>query len=282
MALKEEIEQVETLLKYTGLNEYQASALAYLILVGETKATTLSKNSGVPSARIYGVLDELAKMGLVTIRPGRPTLYEPRSPEEIGSFLLSFNMDQMRKKISILETHAKDFVDICKKVYLKGKRGSSTVPLLRIVSVGETSLKETKELYDKAEEEILILSKAMEYLPTVLENLERALARKVSVRIILMRSDLLKPDERERQTNVIELIRGKLGKSVDLRFAREVPIRGCIVDHGKRGRALFLVEDPGVPYFLREAAVTSHSSVVNGLALTFNLMWQHMATVGNT
>ena len=82
-----------------GLNEYQSSALVYLLLLGETKATTLSKTSKVPSARIYGVLDQLAKMGLVSVRPGRPVLYSPRPPEDIASSLVSLSMSGLKQKL---------------------------------------------------------------------------------------------------------------------------------------------------------------------------------------
>lgn len=270
-----ELSRVRQLLMDMGLNTYQASALAHLLLVGETKATTLSKISGVPGARIYGVLDKLSKMGLVTTRPGRPALYRPRPPQEIASSLISSNVNELKRRLRVLEDHAKDFTEISKKVYLKGKRGVSTIPLLRIVSVGEVSLEETKEIYNAAEEEILILSRAMEYLPEVALNLKKALAKGALVRMILMEPELLGPDDREKQAGVLEEIGKELGSEAELRFSEEIPIRGCVIDPEGRGRALFLVEDPGVPFFLREAAITSHPSVVKGLALMFNLMWKH-------
>lgn len=257
-----------------GLNEYQALALTHLLIIGEIKATTLTKISGVPSARIYGVLDELAKMGLITIRPGRPALYKPRTPEDIAGALVSLNINKLKQRLKILEDHAKDFTQISKKIYLKGKKGVPTVPLLRIVSVGEISLGETKKIYDTAQKEIFILSRAMEYLPEVEENLKKALMR-TSLKVILTNPDLLGPKDREKQSNIIERIKDRLGSKAELRFAEEVPMRGCIIDPEGEGKALFLVEDPGVPFFLREAAITSHPSVVKGLALMFNLMWEH-------
>ncbi len=54
--MEPQINQVKFQLTNMGLNEYQASALAHLMYLGETKATILSKASGVPNARIYGVL----------------------------------------------------------------------------------------------------------------------------------------------------------------------------------------------------------------------------------
>ncbi|MFW6109717.1 MAG: helix-turn-helix domain-containing protein, partial [archaeon] len=68
--MEPQINQVKFQLTNMGLNEYQASALAHLMYLGETKATILSKASGVPNARIYGVLDELSQKGLIIVRPG--------------------------------------------------------------------------------------------------------------------------------------------------------------------------------------------------------------------
>ncbi|MCK4952974.1 TrmB family transcriptional regulator [Candidatus Bathyarchaeota archaeon] len=274
IAFEKDINQIKTILSRMGLNEYQASALAALILIGETKPTTLSKTSGVPSARIYGILEALAKMGLVTVRPGRPVLYRPRPPEDIASSLISLNMNELEEKLKILEDYAKDFKEIGEKVYLKGEIGVPTIPLLRIVRVGEVSLEETKKIYDTAKEEILILSKAMDYLPDVYENLKKAITKGVSIKIMLVKSNLLNPEDRKKQADTLEMVK-ELRSEVELRFSEEIPIRGCIIDPGKGGNALFLVEDPGVPFFLREAAITSHSSVVRGLGLMFSLMWDY-------
>ena len=277
MAFEKDINQTKLSLINMGLNEYQASALTYLLLLGETKATTLSKTSKVPSARIYGILDQLAKMGLVNIRPGRPLLYSPRPLEDIASSLVSLSMNELKQKLRTLEHYAKDLVETGKKFYLKGEKGIPRVPLLRIVSVGKVSLEETKKLYDAAKKEIQILSRAMEYFPEVAENIMKALNRGVSLKIILMNPGLLKPEDRKKQAEILERINEVLGGEGEVRFTDEIPIRGCITDTKTGGKALFLVEDPGVPFFLREAAITSHQSVVKGLALMYNLMWEHKA-----
>jgi len=50
-----------------------------------------------------------------------------------------------------------------------------------------------------------------------------------------------------------------------------------VIDPEAGGRALFLVEEVGVPFFLREAAITSHPGVVKGLANMFELNWMFNA-----
>jgi sugar-specific transcriptional regulator TrmB len=275
LALENEVIPIRSLLSRMGLNEYQSSALAYLLFLGETKATTLSKISKVPSARIYGVLDKLIKMGLVSIRPGRPALYDPRPPEDIASSLVSLSMEELKQNLKILEKNAEDFVKASELIYLKGEEGVPRVPLLRIVSVGEVSLEETKRMYEAAKYEIRILSKAMEYFSQVTGILKEVSKRGVSLKILLMDPKMLDSADRRKQTNTLERIKAEIKDFVEVRFTDEIPIRGCIVDPKAEGKALFLVEDPGVPYFLREAAITSHQSVVKGLGLMYDLLWMH-------
>ena len=81
MASQNDVDRIALVLTGMGLNEYQASALSYLLFLGETKATTLSKVSNIPASRVYDVLNDLVRMGYVMKRPGRPSLYESHSPK---------------------------------------------------------------------------------------------------------------------------------------------------------------------------------------------------------
>ena len=275
----EPIEKACSTLTGMGLNEYQALALTYLLFMGEAKALELSKASGVPSARIYGILDELVRMGLVRVKPGRPSIYVSLPPEEVAEKLVTIRSRELERKMKMLREHANAFADIARRIYLMGRRGMSTVPLLRIVGVGEASLAETRKLYDMAEEEILVMSKAMEYLPDVAESLKKAIERGVSVRIILMSPEFMEPEDREKQVRILEMLSQPPLSQALVRFSDEIPIRGCIIDPKKGAGALFLVEDPGVPFSFREAAITFHPSVVRGLALMFSLMWDYKSSL---
>jgi sugar-specific transcriptional regulator TrmB len=273
--MERHIDNVKFNLLRMGLNEYQASALSHLIYLGETKATTLSKTSGVPNARIYGILGELSKRGLVTIRPGRPTLYTPMTPEEISSALIADAREEIRRKLNILEEYREDFETSAKKIFNEGGKVSSRVPLLRIVNVGEVSLEETRKLYSGSEEKIMILTRAMEYYDDVKESLVEVAKRGVSIKIIMMSKKNLELEDLNKRDEILSRIKGTLGDSVDVRLSDEVIIRGCIVDPDSKGSALFLVEEVGVPFFFREAAITSHPGVVKGLANIFELMWKY-------
>lgn len=272
--MEQQINQVKFILMNMGLNDYQASALSHLLYLGETKATTLSRASGVPTARIYGVLDEMSQRGLVTIRPGRPVLYSPMSPADIANALIAEAREDIRRRLMTIESYTEEFTSLAEEIFMKGGKVEARVPLLRIVSVGDVSIEETRKLYRGAERTILILTRAMEYFPAVVDELETAVSRGVSVRILMMSAERLSEGDRIKRDEVVRQIGETLRSAAEVRVSDEVIIRGCIVDPELGGRALFLVEEVGVPFFLREAAITAHPSVVKGLASMFDLMWR--------
>jgi len=273
--LEARINQVKFTLMNMGLNEYQASALSHLMYLGETKATTLSKASGVPSARIYGVLDELSQRGLIIMRPGRPALYAPLSPEEIADALASASRAEIRRRLSIVETYRRDFEDAAGDVYLRAGASEQRTSLIRVVSVGDVSLEETRKLYRAARGELLISTRAMEYLDQVWDALVDAHSRGVSVRILMRVPGTLSESDRSKQRKALERLGEYFDDGLSVRFSDKVEIRGCIIDPEGAGRALFLVEEEGVPFFLREAALTSHPGVARALGTMFSLKWSH-------
>ncbi len=77
------MDDVERVLEKLGLSAYQAKALISLLKCGEAKASEVSELSGVPRAKVYEVLDQLADLGLVDKIPTRPVRFRARNPEEI-------------------------------------------------------------------------------------------------------------------------------------------------------------------------------------------------------
>ncbi len=272
--MQSQIGQLRFLLASMGLNEYQSSALANLLYLGETKATDLSKASGVPNARIYGVLDELAQKGLVIIRPGRPLLYASMSPAEISQELAADARDDIQRRMAAIDSVKGQFEGAADAVYMKGSTAKVRTPLFRVVGVGDVSMEETRKLYRDAKSELLILTRAMEYYPQVADDLKAAVKRGVKIRILLRSRATLKPTDAAKRDASLKAL-ATLGGDVEARVTDDVIIRGCIIDTKAGGRAMFLVEEVGVPYHLREAAITSHPGVVRGLADMFNLRWEH-------
>lgn len=271
--MEPQINQVKFQLTNMGLNEYQASALANLMFLGETKATTLSKASGVPNARIYGVLDELSQKGLIIIRPGRPALYAPLTPQEIADALETATREDIRRELTIIQSYRGEFEKVSEKVFKKAGTAVQRTSLIRIISVGEVSLEETKKLYRQAENQLLISTRAMEYLDDVKDELLGAQERGVDIRMLMRKPASLSIEDAAKQKDTLSELRTLLN-DIKIRFSDEVEIRGCIIDHETGGKALFLVEEEGVPLFLREAALTAHPGVAKALGSMFDLKWR--------
>ena len=271
--MERQVTQLKFTLSNMGLNEYQASTLSHLLYLGETKVTTLSKASGVPAARVYGILDELSQRGLVTMRPGRPVLYSPMSPDDIAHALTSEAREEARVRLELVQKYCDEFRASADEIYLKAGEVNAQTQLLRLVGVGDVSMQETKKLYLSARESLSIMTQAMEYFDEVEAELKEVLERGVKVRILMMSDEDLEVENRIIRDAMIKRMRQALDCSVRIRLTREVNIRGCIIDQDPGGRALFLVPEHGVPYFLREAAITSHPGVVKGLLSMFDLLW---------
>jgi sugar-specific transcriptional regulator TrmB len=271
--MEPQINQVKFQLTNMGLNEYQASALSHLMYLGEIKATILSKASGVPNARIYGVLDELSQKGLIIIRPGRPALYASLTPQEIADALITASREEIRKELSIIESYRGDFEEISGKVFLKAGTAEQRTNLIRIVGVGDVSLEETKKLYRQAKKTLLISTRAMEYFDHVKDELVDAAEKGVEIKILMRKPDSLSDEDALKQEQNLEALSKLLGDHAHIRFSDAVEIRGCIIDPDSGGRALFLVEEEGVPFFLREAALTAHPGVAKALGSMFDLKW---------
>ncbi len=79
--MKEE-EIIEKLQKL-GLTKYESLAYITLLKLGPSKATDITKESGIPHTRVYDVLSSLHRKGFVDVMHGTPRLYKPVNPEVV-------------------------------------------------------------------------------------------------------------------------------------------------------------------------------------------------------
>lgn len=77
-----EEEIIEKLQKF-GLTKYESLAYITLLKIGPSKATDVTKESGIPHTRVYDVLSSLHRKGFVDIMQGAPRIYKPVNPELI-------------------------------------------------------------------------------------------------------------------------------------------------------------------------------------------------------
>jgi sugar-specific transcriptional regulator TrmB len=273
----EEIEKAKKWLLSLGFTEYQAILLSYLILMGEGTASLLKEITGIPSAKIYETLNELATMGIIQVRTGRPAAYTALSPKRIMENLIEYKQKTFDKDMNELKEIAKEFTKTLQPTYEKGlieKRQK----LLRIVKIGRASETETVYAIRKAKKEINIISKVLEYLPRIIDEMESSIARDVKIKILLLDPNKLSDEAHAIQQNIESLLLSKFGEKIVIRYAYSVPLRGILIDPNTEGMAIFLAEEIGIPLFMREAAISENTNLVQALRLFFDLIWEHHST----
>ncbi len=74
-------EEIMEKLQRIGLTKYESLAYITLLKLGPSKATDITKESGIPHTRVYDVLSSLHRKGFVDVMQGTPRLYKPVNPE---------------------------------------------------------------------------------------------------------------------------------------------------------------------------------------------------------
>ncbi|WP_435127645.1 TrmB family transcriptional regulator [Halobaculum sp. D14] len=269
----------DDLFELLGLGEYEETALAELLTVGQTTAPDLAEATGIPKARIYGVLDDLADAGYVKVIPGRPKRYQPKAPEEILSTAVENRRQSFESFRSELDEVREAFTEQYGPLYESASSDvTPTEELFYVVDVGEPSERETRKLYRDATDCVNVITKSFAYLDSVSPAIADAREAGVDMRVVFLHPDQLSAENRERQAELLETFADRF-PGVEYRFSPEpLPWRGTFADPSMEydsGRALLLVEEKDVPLSMRQAAVTENGSFVAGLSRYFDMLWEY-------
>ena len=271
---------VETILEKLGLTRYQAKVLISLMKCGEAKASEISELSGVPRAKVYDVLDQLADLGLIDKIPSRPVKYRSRDPAKVLGRLKQNVIFEFESRLEFFDRIHKELLQSLASIYRPTT--FRTKELIKVVRVGDASEKETRLMYSEARREIDVVSKSFEYYPKVKKELVEAFGRGVDIKVLLLGKEYLDERSQRIQKEVVRMLKSDL--NVEIRFSKtQLPLRGSIVDPSydyRTGKAIFVVEDPETPLYLRDAAVTENPSLVAGMKKYFDLIWKYESTLG--
>ncbi len=267
------------LLQQLDLTEYEATALAFLLETGRTTAPDVVDATGIPQARVYGVLDSLGEEGFIKIIPGRPKEYQPKSPEEILDRATENRRQAYEDYRSEVEELREDFLETFGPLYEGADEDlTPTAELFHVVDVGEPSETETRRLYHEAESAVYVITNSFAYFPDVEPAVANALERGIDVSVLFLDPRHLPAEKAAVQEQVVERLSSAY-PSIAFRFSDEVlPWRGTFVDPSMdydSGEAIFLVEEPDVPNHKRQAALTENGSFVAGMKRYFDLVWEY-------
>ncbi|WP_254280369.1 TrmB family transcriptional regulator [Haloarcula marina] len=262
-----------------GLTEYETTAVEELLSLGRTTAPNLAEATGIPKARIYGVLDSLADRGFVKVIPGRPKEYQPKSPEEILDRAVENRRQSYESFAGDVAAQRDAFLAEYRPRYERASGDiSPTAELFHVVDVGDPSERETRRLYDDATETLRIITNSYAYQDSVDRALADAVERGVDVAVLFLHPDRLPPEKAAVQADIVDRLASEY-PDIGVRFSTEkLPWRGTLVDPSmdyEGGEAILLVEEPDVPNHMRQAALTENGSFVAGMKRYFDLVWEH-------
>jgi predicted transcriptional regulator len=266
------------LLERLGLTEYERTALSELLTLGRTTAPNLAEATGIPKARIYGVLDELVDQGYVKEIPGRPKEYQAKPPAGILDRATENRKQDYETFRRDVETMREAFLaEFGPRFEQASEAITPTEELFHVVDVGDPSETETRRLYHEADEHVYVITNSFAYVDAVEPALADAVGR-VSVDALFLHPDPLDPDKRDVQADIVERLTGSY-PDLGIRYSTgKLPWRGTLIDPSmdyRGGEAIFLVEEPDVPNHMRQAAITENGSFVAGLKRYFDLVWEH-------
>jgi sugar-specific transcriptional regulator TrmB len=272
-------EQGTKFLSELDLTDYEQQALEELLVLGRSTAPELAEATGIPKARIYTVLDELAEAGYVAVIPGRPKQYRPHDPSEIVDRAIENRRDAYERFEADVEEAREAFVERYGSI---GDRDVDELgpaeDLFHVVDVGESSERETRRLLRAANEEVFVISKSFGYLDAVRPALTETIDRGVAVNVLMLSPEYLSESNVRRQREIREELTTDF-PAVTIRISERVlPWRGTFIDPSvtyDTGQGLFVVEQEELPNHLRQAAVTENAAFVAGLWQYFDLLWRH-------
>jgi sugar-specific transcriptional regulator TrmB len=265
-----------------GLTEYEATALEELLTLGRTTAPNLAEATGIPKARIYGVLDALSDRGFIKVIPGRPKEYQPKAPGEILDRAVENHRQDYQAFADAVEEFRPEFLAEFEPRFEQASEDIRPAEeLFHVVDVGEPSERETRRIYREADERVRVVTKSFEYFDSVESAFADAVDRGVDVSVLMLDPRHLSTDPRDEPAIQRDIVRRITEEypAVDVRFSTEkLPFRGNVADPSmdyETGTAILVVEEEDVPNHMRQAAITENGAFVAGLTRYVDLIWEH-------
>ncbi|ACJ17287.1 Hypothetical transcription regulator [Thermococcus onnurineus NA1] len=155
--MKEE-EIIEKLQKL-GLTKYESLAYITLLKLGPSKATDITKESGIPHTRVYDVLSSLHRKGFVDVMHGAPRLYKPVNPEVV--------LEKIKEEfIEDLENLKAAFLELYRQVH------GEELPEIWTIQGFENTVERAEYVIRTAKHEVLI-NAPFEFLRLLKDEIKR-------------------------------------------------------------------------------------------------------------
>ncbi|MFX1365796.1 MAG: TrmB family transcriptional regulator [Promethearchaeota archaeon] len=293
------MEELKEFLNEASLSTYEINAYIVLLTSSKTNPPTakeISSESTVPSGRIYEILDDLNKKGLIEIVESRPKKYRAISLNKGLDNLISFQSKESKRKIGYLYDRAKILeselynsdVLIQKepsKIFWSTVYGTKSILSLYV------------KLIDEAKEEIILNEfinkntlKILPYAKLIYNALKEALNRGVKLRDLWSFEYDNRPLTKEQKEENAKIF-DELKKIQNELYGLSPELPGCnmkyiyqrsptLFDIFDKKRIMFKLQNPIKPYQIFACMNVVDPNLANDLREKFLSMWTFDAIEG--
>lgn len=138
-------------LKTLGLSTNAAKVFLALLSHSSSSAGFLCKETGIPDSKIYYVLSELSKRGMIIVQGGTPNIYKPLHPKEAVNNLKQQLVEDLNQKINQADTLADSLSPMFESVESEEKMG-----LAYVIRGRRNIIRKMKDLIGAAKEEVVV------------------------------------------------------------------------------------------------------------------------------
>jgi len=176
-------------LRRIGLTSYESEAYLALLKSRELTAEEISKTTSVPITRVYGTLEQLMQKGFARIVESRPKKFHAISPEEAKREYLTHVRRNFETNLLTMEETMRDLQRQVDPIYVESHLQVKAEELLESLEDLRVMEKRTSEYVQEASNEVLISTALFSWLPKLKPQLRNALARGVSIKILMQLAD---------------------------------------------------------------------------------------------
>jgi sugar-specific transcriptional regulator TrmB len=176
------MEKIESLLKDIGMKEYEAKAFNVVVQSGVCSADQINKMSRIPLTRVYETMQNLQKLGLVTVLNTRPKKYRLVSVDALANLL-----EQKRNRMTREIERSKAIIKEIKAMIPKNTNGKSEEIKegFWMFTGREASIRKITEDSRKAAKELLFFSDDFSWMPRFRKVIEERISNGTQVKVLV-------------------------------------------------------------------------------------------------
>jgi len=248
-------EQIYKYLQKLGLTKNQAKIFINLLMFSEATVSELQKQVKIQRPQVYNLLNQLQKMGIISVKLTNPKRFYVQPPDEAINNVIA----KAKDKIRVLEKGKTEAVVWLRKLQEKGtlEKEEDEKGLIVLSTQREVLAKVPKLLLNaKISIDALITPRELKAIPeTEFKHIIKQKSKKVKIRII---SEVNEENMKEAEW---------LSRYVKIGCLQRTPLRLMVIDKNE------VLIDTSKDSFEKEALLTKSREWVNAFQGVFDLIW---------